>query len=125
LPVDDHDVTRAMTGQPAADAEAALSRLRRRSGPVPPGLVAGAGRENDRPDLRHREGGPVTDPAENSSGDYGYDMAHADIAHRKTGERAPDDRMRPDAGRRVPPGDTADQEQDQEQDYGYDEAHDF
>ncbi len=59
----------------------------------------------------------MSEPQRDTSGDYGYDLAHEATARAKAPE--------PDSGHQprttVHPGGTADRDED----YAYDEAHDF
>jgi hypothetical protein len=78
--------------------------------------VVPCGRENDRRDRGTAEGGLVTDRAEDSAGDYGYDMAH----EQRGREKAPGER----SGEHVGPSPVR-RKVEAEQDMSYDEAHDF
>jgi hypothetical protein len=82
--------------------------------------VVPCGRENDRPDRGTAEGGLVTDRAEDSAGDYGYDMAHEQGGR----EKAPGERSGERSGEHVGPS-PARRKVEAEQDMSYDEAHDF
>jgi hypothetical protein len=68
----------------------------------------------------------VTDPGQSASGDYGYDLAHEDMAHEvtthlRTGrEKAPGERPGEHAG-----PSPASREGENNEDMSYDEAHDF
>jgi hypothetical protein len=64
----------------------------------------------------------MTQPDRESSGDYGYDLAHENMAHenvpRAAAHDGPSDRERAGAS-------PAAAKPDPDQDFGYDEAHDF
>ena len=63
----------------------------------------------------------MTEQRRDTSGDYGYDMAHEGSAQHRIGGAAPADDPRHQRHATPGPGQPADHDGD----YGYDEAHDF
>jgi hypothetical protein len=63
----------------------------------------------------------VTEQDREPAGDYGYDMAHEDMAHGQSRRAPAPDRGKPQSHAAVHPGGTSDAGED----YGYDEAHGF
>ena len=62
----------------------------------------------------------MTEQDREPAGDYGYDMAHEDMAHGQS-RRAPAPHPKSETHATVHPGGTSDSGED----YGYDEAHGF
>jgi hypothetical protein len=78
--------------------------------------VAGGRSEKHRWPADERGGAPVSQPQQETSGDYGYDLAH----EAPTGGRRHEEADHPTRAV-VHPGGTSDRGED----YGYDEAHSF